>query len=149
MGKAKGAEHKRIFSLCNFIILICVIAIIASLVMIIKPNFNQLLESILGEFKDYETVTASNGIKIVISNTKGRISEENAKELAKNQFKELGDKVEKDKIKVMRIVRKGEGYYYVTSPRNSLEIQITTGKITRINSEIIENNDEQIITNTM
>ena len=100
---------------------ICLIVLITSLCIILKP----------------ETKKTPSGITVVSSKTKGNeeITEEEAKELAIKQFKKIGEKnLEKDKINIIKIDRNGEEYYYVTSAENTAEIKIKGGQITRINS---------------
>lgn len=100
---------------------ICLIVLITSLCIILKP----------------ETKKTPSGITVVSSKTKENeeITEEEAKELAIKQFKKIGEKnQEKDKINIIKIDRNGEEYYYVTSAENTAEIKIKGGQITRINS---------------
>lgn len=100
---------------------ICLIVLITSLCIILKP----------------ETKKTPRGITVVSSKTKENeeITEEEAKELAIKQFKKIGEKnLEKDKINIIKIDRNGEEYYYVTSAENTAEIKIKGGQITRINS---------------
>ena len=100
---------------------ICLIVLITSLCIILKP----------------ETKKTPSGITVVSSKTKENeeITEEEAKELAIKQFKKIGEKnLEKDKINIIKINRNGEEYYYVTSAENTAEIKIKGGQITRINS---------------
>ena len=100
---------------------ICLIVLITSLCIILKP----------------ETKKTASGITIVSSKTKENeeITEEQAKELAIKQFKKIGEKnLEKNKINIIKIDRNGEEYYYVTSAENTAEIKIKSGQITRINS---------------
>ncbi len=100
---------------------ICLIVLITSLCIILKP----------------ETKKTPSGITVVSSKTKENeeITEEEAKELAIKQFKKIGEKnLEKDKINIIKIDRNGEEYYYVTSEENTAEIKIKGGQITRINS---------------
>ena len=100
---------------------ICLIVLITSLCIILKP----------------ETKKTPSGITIVGSKTKENeeITEEQAKELAIKQFKKIGEKnLEKNKINIIKIDRNGEEYYYVTSAENTAEIKIKGGQITRINS---------------
>ena len=100
---------------------ICLIVLITSLCIILKP----------------ETKKTPIGITVVSSKTKENeeITEEEAKELAIKQFKKIGEKnLEKDKINIIKIDRNGEEYYYVTSAENTAEIKIKGGQITRINS---------------
>lgn len=76
------------------------------------------------------------GIKIV------QIEKEEALDTTQNQaidatieqFKRLGENVTKQDLKVDIIERDGDSYYYIKSPQNSIQIQINTGKIVRINS---------------
>lgn len=82
---------------------------------------------------DKDTV---DGIKIV------QIEKEEALDTTQNQaidatieqFKRLGEDVTKQDLKIDIIERNGESYYYIKSPQNSIQIQINTGKIVRINS---------------
>ena len=100
---------------------ICLIVLITSLCIILKP----------------ETKKTPSGITVVSSKTKENeeITEEEAKELAIKQFKKIGEKnLEKDKINIIKIDRNGEEYYYVTSAENTAEIKIKGRQITRINS---------------
>ena len=100
---------------------ICLIVLITSLCIILKP----------------ETKKTPSGITVVSSKTKENeeITEEEAKELAIKQFKKIGEKnLEKDIINIIKIDRYGEEYYYVTSAENTAEIKIKGGQITRINS---------------
>mgnify|MGYP001478608686 CR=1 FL=1 len=100
---------------------ICLIVLIISLCIILKP----------------ETKKTPSGITVVSSKTKENeeITEEEAKELSIKQFKKIGEKnLEKDKINIIKIDRNGEEYYYVTSAENTAEIKIKGGQITRINS---------------
>ena len=100
---------------------ICLIVLITSLCIILKP----------------ETKKTPSGITVVSSKTKENeeITEEEAKELAIKQFIKIGEKnLEKYKINIIKIDRNGEEYYYVTSAENTAEIKIKGGQITRINS---------------
>lgn len=112
---------KRTITPYNIAITICLIVLITSLCIILKP----------------ETKKTPSGITIVSSKTKENeeITEEQVKELAIKQFKKIGEKnLEKDKINIIKIDRNGEEYYYVTSAENTAEIKIKGGQITKINS---------------
>lgn len=112
---------KRTITPYNIATTICLIVLITSLCIILKP----------------ETKKTPSGITVVSSKTKENeeITEEEAKELAIKQFKKIGEKnLEKDKINIIKIDRNGEEYYYVTSAENTAEIKIKGGQITRINS---------------
>ncbi len=87
-----------------------------------------------------ERKTAS-GINVVNTKVKEEeeITEENARKAAVEQFKRLGEKrVKSNQLKVQKIVRKEVEYYYITSEKNTLEIQIKGGMITKINSASVE-----------
>ena len=112
---------KKIFSLYNLAILLCVVTIIGSLIILFEPDFGKIAES------------------IGITSEEKEISEKDARKLAKKQFKELGEKkLDVDDLKVQKIARQGEEYYYIKSEVNTLEIQIKTGKIPRVNSKVVE-----------
>ena len=46
--------------------------------------------------------------------------------------------IKENELDVEKIQRKGEDYYYITSEKNTLEIKIDSGKITRVNSVAVE-----------
>ena len=58
--------------------------------------------------------------------------------VAKKKFNELGENVEENNLEVLKIQRKGELYYYISSKDNTLEIRIKDNKITRVNSVPVE-----------
>lgn len=118
---------KKIFRPYNLAIFGCIIVILASMFVIFKPDTKN-------------TITEKSNTKTEIIKTEEKeITEENARKLAKKQFKKLGEKNIKEKeLNVEKIQRKGEEYYYITSEKNTLEIKIDSGKITRVNSVAVE-----------
>ncbi len=50
------------------------------------------------------------------------------------QFKRLGEDVSENDLKVDVITRNGQQYYYIKSKQNSIQIDVNTGKVVRINS---------------
>ena len=58
--------------------------------------------------------------------------------VAIKKFEELGEKVNKDNLEVLKIERKGEFYYYISSKENTVEIRISDNKITRVNSVVVD-----------
>ena len=66
------------------------------------------------------------------------IQRKKAINVAKKRFKELGEKVNEDNLEVLKINRKGEYYYYISSKENTLEVRISDNKITRVNSVIVD-----------
>ena len=114
---------KRIFSPYNLIIVLCVAAVAVGVYIFFKPA-NEV------KFGD---------ITIVQTNTKEgeEISEKDAKKTAVKQFDKLGEKVKDTDLTIQKIQRKGELYYYITSQNNTMEIKIVGGKVTRINSVLV------------
>ena len=80
------------------------------------------------------------GVEVIQSNKKEteEISEKEARKIAVKQFKKLNENVKEDSLSVTKIQRKGEEYYYIVSQRNNVEIKIMGGKITRVNSSLVE-----------
>ena len=67
------------------------------------------------------------------------ITEEKAVTKALNRFTEMGEaNLTSNDLEVLKINRKGEYYYYISSPQNSLEIRISDGKIVRENSILVD-----------
>lgn len=124
---------KKIFSLYNIAVAICVIVIIVSLYIILKPENGEIFT------KQKEKLTVD-GVEVIQSNKKEteEISEKEARKIAVKQFKKLNENVKEDNLSVTKIQRKGEEYYYIVSQRNNVEIKIMGGKITRVNSSLVE-----------
>lgn len=115
---------KKVFNLYNIAIFICIILIIGSIYIIFKP----------------EKKMTSDGIKIVQTGLKEteEITEEKAKKTAVKQFEILGEKTKVEDLKITKIRRKEEEYYYIKSAKNSLEIRIKGGVIERINTVLVD-----------
>lgn len=117
---------RRLFSIYNLAIILCVIAIVVSLIIILKP-------------KSSKKVTAD-GVEIVQAKigSDEQISEKEAKKIAVKQFKKIGESnIDENNLEILQIQRKGTEYYYVASKENTLEIKIAGGTITRINSVVV------------
>lgn len=121
---------KKIIKPYNLAIFGCIILISVSMFVIFKPdNKNTSTEN---------SRTSNTKTEIIKSDGK-EITEEKARKLAKKQFKKLGEKnIKENELNVEKIQRKGEDYYYITSEKNTLEIKIDNGKITRVNSVAVE-----------
>ena len=120
-------KMRRIFNIYNLAVILCVITIIVALVIIFKPNNNKKI--------------TSDGVEIVQAKigSDEKISEEDAKKLAIKQFKKIGESdIDEGSLKILKIQRQGEEFYYISSKENTLEIQILGGDITRINSVVVE-----------
>ena len=116
---------KRIFNLYNLGIFTCIVVILVSGYIIFKP----------------EKQETPSGIEVVQSDKEENegITEEEARKVAKKQFKKLGEKnIKEENLQVKKIQRSGEEYYYISSAENTMEIQIKGGKVTRINSATVE-----------
>lgn len=124
---------KNIVNLYNIAVVICVVVIIVSLCIILKPED----EGIFAKQKEKLMV---DGVEVIQSNKKEteEISEKEARKIAVKQFKKLNENVKEDSLSVTKIQRKGEEYYYIVSQRNNVEIKIMGGKITRVNSSLVE-----------
>ncbi len=103
--------------------IIIAILLIITLILIFKPK--------------EKTV---DGVKIISTNKQENeeITEDEAREIAVKQFKRLGEKIEKNELEVVEIVRKEEKYYYISSYSNTLEIKILGGEITKINTVVVQ-----------
>ena len=80
------------------------------------------------------------GVEIIQSELSetDEITEEDARKVAVKQFKNLKEDVSTDQLRVTKINRGEDEFYYITSPKNSMEIRIKGGKIERVNSVLIE-----------
>lgn len=117
---------KKIFNLYNLAMILCIIVILFSLYIIIKPHIK------------FSSISKEQ-TKIQEDEGKKEISEDKARKIAQKKFKELGEKkVNKDSLKVTLIQRDSELYYYVCSLDNTVEISQKTGKIIRVNSANVE-----------
>lgn len=124
---------KNIVNLYNIAAVICVVVIIVSLCIILKPEDG-------GIFAKQKEKLMVDGVEVIQSNKKEteEISEKEARKIAVKQFKKLNENVKEDSLSVTKIQRKGEEYYYIVSQRNNVEIKIMGGKITRVNSSLVE-----------
>ncbi len=119
---------KKYFSIYNLVIVGLIIIIIVSLIIIIKPQEGK---------RKQKTV---DGVKVVTSKIKEdeKITEKEARKLTVKQFKRIGENINEGDLQVTLIQRSGEEYYYIVSPKNTIEIRIIGGEVTRINSVIVE-----------
>ena len=124
---------KNIVKLYNIAVVICVVVIVVSLCIILKPEDG-------GIFAKQKEKLMVDGVEVIQSNKKEteEISEKEARKIAVKQFKKLNENVKEDSLSVTKIQRKGEEYYYIVSQKNNVEIKIMGGKITRVNSSLVE-----------
>ena len=64
--------------------------------------------------------------------------EEKAVKVARAKFKELGENVDDTELEVLKITRKGNYYYFISSKENTVEISADTFEVKRINSVPVE-----------
>ena len=124
---------KNIVNLYNIAVVICVVVIVVSLCIILKPEDG-------GIFAKQKEKLMVDGVEVIQSNKKEteEISEKEARKIAVKQLKKLNENVKEDSLSVTKIQRKGEEYYYIVSQKNNVEIKIMGGKITRVNSSLVE-----------
>lgn len=122
MAKSKRKRFKP--DLYNVATIFCIVVIIVSVIIIIKPN---------KKMTPY-------GVEIVQeSKYKNKeITEDDAKEIAIKQFKILGENTTADQLEIIKLKRNNELYYHVASHKNNLEIKINGGEITRINAASVD-----------
>lgn len=113
-------KRKKGFNIRIFAIIICILIIIASLFIIFKP---------------YKIITAY-GLEVFQPKIEKdeEITKQQAREIAIKQLEKMGENIEKEKLEVLELQRQDGKYYYISSQRNSLEIRIKGGEITRINA---------------
>lgn len=138
MGRRGKRFKKKKFNFYKLAIILCLALIIASLYFIIKykvkPNNATNGSNISSKNDKSNTV---DGVEVVPNDNK-EISEEDAKSIAIRQFANLGEGANPNKLNVIRLQRDGEEFFYVSSPKNTVEIRISDGKITKINSVVVE-----------
>lgn len=122
----------------RFWIVITIIIIVVSIMIVLLPN------SII-PWKEKDDQNKSNYIQYRQNIEKVEIVEiqkeenaettvEQAKEATVMQFKNLGEEVAQEELKIDLVERKGEKYYLIKSKEHSIMINVQTGKIFRIDS---------------
>lgn len=143
MGRRGKRFKKKKFKWHKLVIIICLALIIVSLYFIFKYKDKLNFKNIFGG-SNISSINDKNntvdGVEIVPNDNKENkeISEEDAKNIAIRQFANLGEGANPNKLNVIRLQRNGEEYFYVSSPKNTVEIRISDGKITKINSVVVE-----------
>jgi hypothetical protein len=140
--RGKRFKKKKFNFYKSAIIIICLALIIASLYLVFK--YKDELKLKFNDIFNRGNVSSTNdknntvdGVEIV-PNDNNEISEEDAKNIAIRQFANLGEGANPNKLNVIRLQRNGEEFFYVSSPKNTVEIRISDGKITKINSVVVE-----------
>lgn len=144
--RRRGKRFKKKSNSHKFAIIICLAIIIGALCFIFKDNLINIKDNLINIFNKNDITATDNdkktvdGVEIVPNDNKEsmEISEEEAKDIAIRQFANLGEGANPNKLNVIRLQRNGEEFFYVASPKNTVEIRISDGKITKINSVIVE-----------
>lgn len=130
MNKKLVRKIKRLFKPYNLAIFACIIIIIVSLAIIIKPNGNNFSQ----KANNNENITTSQE-----ESNKEEIKEKKAREIAKKRFEKLGERnVDENSLTVSKIQRDGDLYYYICSLNNTIEINVYSGKVTRLNTAVVD-----------
>ena len=142
MNKKVKKFLKRYFNLYNISIAISIIIIIISLCIIFRSNIQSGVNAIASKVKEitYRPEERTfNGVKVVTSKKRQseEITEDEARELAVEQFKRLGETVEKDQLRVSKLKRSDTMYYFISSDENTMEISIKGGIVKRINATVV------------
>ena len=122
----------------RFWIVITIIIIVVSIMIVLLPN-------LIIPWKEKDDQDKSNYIQYRQNIEKVEIVEiqkeenaettvEQAKEATVMQFKNLGEEVAQEELKIDLVERKGEKYYLIKSKEHSIMINVQTGKIFRIDS---------------
>lgn len=129
-------EH---LNLCNIIIGVCIIIILMSLFIIIKPKEEKDKSKTVNEINVNSSSVKEETQKNPQKETKEAITEEDARKKALDKLKEIGEQnIQESDLEISKIERNGEEYYYIESPDNTLEIKISSGEIKRLNSIVVE-----------
>ncbi len=147
----RRSKSRSLISTHNLLIILCLILIAVSVHMLFSEEDEEM---IVGQAKEQtqaqnqsqtenqtkptanNQVTQKEDVKVVENgNTGNQITEQEARKLAKKQFKELNEKwINEKDLEVLEFSRANEYYYYISSKENTIEIKKDGGKITRINS---------------
>lgn len=80
----------------------------------------------------------SSGVAQSITENSDEQKKKKAIDVALNKFRELGENVNENELEVMKIKRKNEYYYYISSKQNTVEVRLSDNKIIRVNSILVE-----------
>ena len=124
-----------------------------AIIQISKTNINTIINTYFKKNTNTDTNTISNEINEDTINTtikdEEEIAKENAINIAIEKFRELGENTTATELEVIKIKRKYELYYYISSKENTVEVRIEDNKITRVNSVPVkeETNTNEIYNN--
>ena len=133
---------KKHLNLYNMGIIVAVLMIIISLIVIFRSNIAAGFSAIGSTIKDmtyHPEERDFNGVKVVASKKREdqEITEDEARDMAITQFERLGENVNKDDIRIVKLKRNDNMYYFISSKENTMEISIQGGIVTRINAVVV------------
>ena len=136
-GHADITEIKQIKQIKNKKRIIAIVSLILILIVIIVVMFllDKQYKTFGGSISEVFEINTNNKTNNTLSNEEDKQKQEAIK-VAKKKL--LGENVEENNLEVLKIQRKGELYYYISSKDNTLEIRIKDNKITRVNSVPVE-----------
>lgn len=164
MSDKRENKKRRVFNMYNLLVLLSVAVIIGAGYVLLERQgvdvasylpINEVKEffgsnekedkdvediPVVASSSDDDTSKSARSLNKATKAAEGEISEEDAKRIAKGQFETLGEtNVDVSELDVMKIERKEEKYYYVTSKNsNTVEIKISDGTIARVNGVVTE-----------
>lgn len=143
---SRRSKSKSLISTHNLLIILCLILIGVSVHILFKTDEEDARTKTIGEVSQNQSqnqnqlASSDNDVKVVQNgNSSKAITEQEARSLAKKQFKELNEKwINEKDLEVLEFSRANEYYYYISSKENTIEIKKDGGIITRINSVPVE-----------
>ena len=113
-------NKKRIITIVSLILILIVIIVVMFLL-------DKQYKTFGGSISEVFEINTNNKTNNTLSNEEDKQKQEAIK-VAKKKFNELGENVEENNLEVLKIQRKGELYYYISSKDNTLEIRIKDNK---------------------
>ncbi len=123
--KKRLKEH---LSLYNITIFVAMVLMIAAIIFIFATSEHKTTDNNQAKSDTNQNISTPQNTNVV------QVDENEARVIAVNKFKELGETIEKDKLNVVEIERGGQKCYFISSKSNTMEVSMSTGKITRLNS---------------
>lgn len=109
------------------------IGIISTILIVCIVLFVLKEANVIGKNKN-----ESSGVAQSITENSDEQKKKKAIDVALNKFRELGENVNENELEVMKIKRKNEYYYYISSKQNTVEVRLSDNKIIRVNSILVE-----------
>ena len=136
-------RRKKGYDAYSIAIVVCVVLITTSLWVIFEPHklimsgiqsAKTKIEAGSAKNEDNKSGDSNSNTKKQSTEQDGKISEDAAKDIAVKKFKELGEDVDKESLDIVQLERSKKMYYFVSSDKNTMEVSVDEGKITRVNA---------------